>query len=237
MFLFLKLYLAHLIGDFILQFEELYRLKTRSFIGHTLHVLIHFILLTLVAWPYLGYPSMWIYIVMVACIHLAQDLIKYSLSEKYPEYRFALFMGDQVFHFLVIATIFFFPVSQMKLGFPDSKWLDFFYTDSRWTLAANAFILTTFAGSYIMNAYRRNFVDAKAWSYYITSFEMSHAIIERTIITGCFMFAPHIAPAFASAAVGILRLPFAQLRNRNDFMASFFYAFLIGVIFRCAMNG
>jgi hypothetical protein len=41
MFLFLKLVLAHLIADFILQFEELYQLKIRSFLGHLAHVLIH----------------------------------------------------------------------------------------------------------------------------------------------------------------------------------------------------
>lgn len=232
MFLFAKLYLAHLIGDFILQFEELYRLKTRRVLGHVLHVVIHFVLLVLFSWPYLGYVNLWICICLIALIHLAQDLVKYSLSEKHPRFRFIFFVGDQIIHFLIVALVFLFPVHELALGFPDSKWLNFFYTDTRWTLAAQAFILTTFAGSYVMNAYRRNFVDAKAWDYYITSFEMAHSIIERTVITGLFIFAPNIAFAFLGSFIGLLRLPFKKLRNRNDFLVSFIYALAIGLIYR-----
>jgi len=59
--LFLKLILAHLIADFILQFEELYQLKIRSFLGHLFHALIHGLVSLALLYPYLNVLQIWIF--------------------------------------------------------------------------------------------------------------------------------------------------------------------------------
>src|SRR5664279_3677669 len=98
MFLFLKLILAHLIADFILQFEELYQLKVRSFLGHLSHALIHGLVSLALLYPFLQEPQIWIFVVGMVLIHLAQDLIKYSFTKKMPANTFIYFMTDQICH-------------------------------------------------------------------------------------------------------------------------------------------
>ena len=119
MFLFLKLILAHLIADFILQFEELYQLKVRSFLGQLFHVLIHGLVSLILLYPYLNNPSVWIFIAALVLIHLTQDLIKYSFTKKTPANTFAYFMTDQLCHVLVLSAVVLFPISREVRGFPD----------------------------------------------------------------------------------------------------------------------
>ncbi|HTL47707.1 MAG TPA: DUF3307 domain-containing protein [Verrucomicrobiae bacterium] len=231
MFLFLKLYLAHLIGDFILQFEELYRLKVRSVWGHLLHVLIHVLVSLIIIYPYWHQPSIWFFILGLGTVHFIQDVIKYTTQKKIPAYTFPLFVIDQIFHGLVVSSVMLLPVSRLVLGFDGAPW-DAYYRESTWTLYLIAFVLVTFGGSYLLYNFRKNYIPGTRPDHLITPFEMSHALIERPLIAGIFLFGDSPLIWLFALLAGIPRLFFPKLRDPLDFSMSFLYSALIGLIFK-----
>src|SRR5690348_8070655 len=122
MFLFYKLVLAHLVADFILQFEELYQLKLKSKLGHIFHALIHGGVCLILLLPYLpGRAFPWVFIAVIVTIHYFQHLLKCRLRDLYPKGNFYFFALDQIIHILFLATILLFPFSKAApalTGFP-----------------------------------------------------------------------------------------------------------------------
>lgn len=231
MFLFLKLILAHLIADFILQFEELYQLKVRSFLGHILHALIHGLISLAVLYPYLNEFRIWLFVAGLVGIHLAQDLIKYSATKKTPANTFIYFMVDQICHVLVISVIFLFPVSREVRGFPGFPLLDSLYRTDLWTVGAIFFILLTFAGSYILNAFAKSYLKERSPLYLISSPEMAHAILERSLVAWILLSGGLSWRLLFIPCAGILRLPFKRFRDRVGFFLSLAYAIFITLLF------
>jgi hypothetical protein len=233
MFLFLKLILAHLIADFILQFEELYQLKVRSYLGQIFHVLIHGLISLILLYPYLNTLQIWFFVAGLTLVHLAQDLIKYSFVKKTPANTFIYFMTDQFCHILVISTVFLLPVSHEVRGFPSLPLLDMFYRVNAWTLDAIFFITLTFAGSYILNAFTKSYVKERSPLYLISSQEVAYAIFERSLIAWILVLsisAPWML--LFLPCTGIFRLPFKALRDLMSFLLSLSYGIWITLLFQ-----
>lgn len=232
MFLFQKLYLAHLIADFMLQFEELYQLKLKSKLGHLGHVIIHLAVSLLLVFPFLGNISIWAAVILITAIHYFQDNVKYSLQAKYPQNTFWYFTIDQIVHIAVVALIFLFPAAQSVSIPAGSGGAHYLYYDSIPTLTAILLILATFGGSYLLHSIRKTFIPGSRPLHLITSREMSHAIIERGLIASAFAFS-HSPICWASTLlIGIIRVPFPQLRSKFDFFTSFLYAAALGILFK-----
>jgi Protein of unknown function (DUF3307) len=231
MFLFLKLYLAHLVTDFILQFEELYHLKVKSLWGHVIHVLILAAVSLLLTIPYLSDPFMWVLIAALTVIHFIQDQIKYKLHRNTP-LMFICFSVDQLVHFLVTASVLLFPISKLTLDLATGTLFDFYYAGNKWTLLGIVFILSTFGGSYLLHAFRRSYFSDTRQDHYITGFEMTHALLERCAITAAFLFATQEQYLLFMPLIGLFRMLSPKLRNRLDFCLSFTWAALLGLLFR-----
>lgn len=232
MFLFLKLVLAHLIADFILQFEELYQLKVRSHVGHFFHALIHCLVSLALAAPFLNMPWMWAYLITLAVIHHFQDLLKYSLQAKHPKQIFWCFTIDQIFHFLFIATALLIPAAHEVRGFPQTPALHQVYTDPKITLLLIALITSVFKATYFLHAIRGSFIPGSRPDHFITSFEVWHACVERIWITSWILFASPFVALPAAAAIGTFRLASPKLKNSADFAMSFIYAAAVGFLFK-----
>ncbi len=231
MFILLKLFLAHLIADFVLQFEELFRLKLKSLWGHLWHALCHALVSLILLWPYLKDPSLWVFVFATSLIHLVQDVLKYRWMEN-KKYFFPLFVGDQILHFLVLSAVLLFPISQKVAGFPGHPGLNALYLHDEWTLCAIAFLTTAFAGNYLFHAFRTSYVPHSRKDHYITSLEIAHAIFERTLITGLFLFSRNPAVVAATPLLGLARIPLPPMNDKTDFCVSFIYSALIGLLFR-----
>ena len=237
MFLFLKLILAHLIADFILQFEELYQLKVRSFLGQLSHVLIHGLVSLAFLYPYLNAPQIWLFVTGLVLVHLAQDLIKYSATQKNTANTFVYFMTDQLCHVLVISTIFLLPISHEIRGFADFPLLDSLYRTNLWTLGAIFFITLTFAGGYILNAFTKSYLKGHSPLFLISSPEMAHAILERSLMAWILLSGASPWMLFIIPCVGVFRLPFKRLRDWTAFLLSLTYAVLITLLFQKILRG
>src|SRR5690349_1462564 len=102
MILLLKLLLAHLAGDFLLQPARWVADKeAKKFRSHKLylHALIHGAVTWLLVWD----VSFWLPVVIIIVTHWVIDLLKVLLQR--PGNRAVLLVGDQILHLLTIAII------------------------------------------------------------------------------------------------------------------------------------
>ncbi|ALM07340.1 hypothetical protein SB49_05660 [Sediminicola sp. YIK13] len=100
MTLFIKLLLAHLIGDFMLQptkwviHKEANKVKSKYLY---LHTLVHFLLIVLLLWD-IGY---WKLALVISVSHFVIDLLKLYASN-WIKKKSVLFFTDQAFHLIVL---------------------------------------------------------------------------------------------------------------------------------------
>lgn len=124
MILLLKLILAHLIGDFILQPRAWVVSKEKSKIASGwlyLHLVIHALLVWLFCWYA---PHVWFYVAGVLLAHFAIDLLK--LYAQKPQTKTFWFFLDQLLHMLSLAMLWYIiakPDLQMTGAIPDTWWV------------------------------------------------------------------------------------------------------------------
>lgn len=92
--------LAHLVGDFILQWDKLAQWKSREFKGVLVHSFIVFLITTTFALPFR--PLWWQGILFISVAHLAIDGVQFLL--KPPLTPLTRFLIDQALHLLVIVV-------------------------------------------------------------------------------------------------------------------------------------
>jgi hypothetical protein len=105
MFLFYRLLLAHIIADFPLQTNRIFKVKTNTEWGvliHTLIVLIFSILLTL---PYLVDPKVIIILLVIFLSHTVIDKLKMEYSKKIKNQSTRILLIDQALHIAIIAVL------------------------------------------------------------------------------------------------------------------------------------
>ncbi|NGM61403.1 DUF3307 domain-containing protein [Sphingobacterium sp. SGG-5] len=101
--LFLKLLLAHIVGDFVLQTKKLVIKRRENVFYLLLHVCIHVILLGIVFFQNLS--ASWPYMIFIGFAHLAIDSMKIVCEKKWPSNPVLFFLADQFLHMLVILTV------------------------------------------------------------------------------------------------------------------------------------
>lgn len=102
--LLIKLFLAHLIGDFVFQtkksIKQKERLKLKSPVLY-IHIAIHFVLLSLILWDI----SLWPIILTITISHFIIDVLKLKFQKKKTK-RLWFFL-DQLFHIIMIFVAYF----------------------------------------------------------------------------------------------------------------------------------
>lgn len=97
--------LAHVIADFPLQTDAIFRLKTKYSWGVLPHVVICTIMNCLVLVPYLNNMNAWTAIFILGIVHIILDRTKISVSEKIARDNFFQFFIDQLLHVFSIWII------------------------------------------------------------------------------------------------------------------------------------
>ena len=101
--IFIKLILAHLIGDFFLQPKSWVKEKEKKKLKSPklyLHVLIHIAVLFLILWDF----SKWPLVLIIGLSHFIIDALKLTLQNK--KTKRSLFFLDQLLHILVIIGVY-----------------------------------------------------------------------------------------------------------------------------------
>jgi hypothetical protein len=96
--------LAHLLGDYLLQWKFIVRWKTRSLLGVLAHGGI--VTLTALACTVLVNPSWWPYALLIGMSHTAIDVVRARLIRTpHPTWQLAWYLLDQLAHLAIIALV------------------------------------------------------------------------------------------------------------------------------------
>lgn len=140
---FWSLLLAHVIADFPLQTDAIFRLKTKYSWGVLPHVLICTLMNILALYPYLNNLTVWSAIVVLGIVHTILDRTKISVSEKISRDSFFQFFIDQVFHVLSIWMVAAWLTKSVDKNAYD---ISGFLANSELIIQLTAYIFAAFAG-------------------------------------------------------------------------------------------
>lgn len=100
---FLHLILAHLLGDFVFQSNDLIQKKYKSWTGTFQHVCIIGAFTILALLPYWHQREAWLVIGAIFAVHFVQDCLKIELDARYNKKKSTFpFFADQVLHVSLI---------------------------------------------------------------------------------------------------------------------------------------
>ena len=217
MFLFLRLLLAHFIGDFPLQFDAIFKFKQKGLKGCIPHALIIVACCLALSWPYLGNPLVLVFIGFIGVTHLIQDSIK--LKYNTPKHSFWTYLMDQAFHAGTMALLFLTPLKDLTPPETTNIFTELYNNDM---LAVYLIILifTTYNGFFMIRNFKLSFLDKPDRA---GSFEKWYGMTERALIASSFL-ADSVLIYFLPGIV-ILRPVFffllkKQLKIRKDFLSS-----------------
>lgn len=103
--IFYQLLLAHLIADFPLQFNEIFKLKVKRKLGVLLHCAIFGVISALLLCPYVFYIWMWLVIIILIGSHFIIDYTRVVFTKKTNIDNLWMFLLDQFLHIIVVWLI------------------------------------------------------------------------------------------------------------------------------------
>jgi hypothetical protein len=225
----IKLFLAHLIGDFLLQPASWVKAKERKKLGAWqlyVHVLLHGLLILLITWNL----QFWKWALLIAVVHLIIDSLKILLQNK-ANGRL-LFFIDQAFHFISIYLIW--------LWLEDKSFPFLIFENIPFLFLVTAIIFLTNPVSFAVKIFISKWVpeeDGNAAS--LQSAGKYIGILERLLVFFFIVINQWAAIGFLLAAKSIFR--FGDLRESKDrklteyvligTLLSFSSAIFIGLLF------
>ncbi len=181
MFLFIRLYLAHLIADYPLQTDKIYQLKVRSNFGLLIHAGIAALMTLVFMWPFLNHYETWLFAIMIWISHAIQDKIKLLHSAKHQRsnnvYGYCL---DQIFHLLFVAIVFLTPLKNWISPKSPSLWLSWYYSDALIYFLIG-FLLSTWSATYFIGSFKETFLKKELQTPYFTKIDKYYGIVERSL--------------------------------------------------------
>jgi len=183
MFIFIRLILAHLIGDFLLQFDRIHALKVKGPKGLLLHVGIVIGCLLIFCGPYLDQPITWLFLSYIGITHYIQDWakIKFTSQSKHQLFNFCL---DQIVHIAFISTIFWTSLRTIgPLANPNDSLFLNLYNHNAIILYFITAIIASYAGHYMIILFKSDFLHINR-PYSV--FEKWYGFMERIFIVSAF---------------------------------------------------
>lgn len=105
MFLFYRLLLAHIIADFPMQTNQIFKVKANTEWGVLIHTLIVLIFSIFFAFPYLEDPKVIIILLVIFLSHTVIDKLKMEYSKKTKNQGIRILLLDQALHVAIIAVL------------------------------------------------------------------------------------------------------------------------------------
>ena len=237
--LFLKLFLAHLLGDFVLQ-PQSWVIKRRNNVSYLLlHILVHLLILTVVLYP--SWSEYWVLILAIGCAHLAVDSLKIWWEKLWPYRPVFLFALDQFLHLVVLSAATFYCFG-IPTGFFEHL------ISNQIILCVIAFLLVAVVSPIFLRVFfskwnQENELSNKRKDTLIDA-GMLIGIMERLIIVLFIQVGFLSGIGFLLAAKSIFR--FGDLKNAKDTkfteyvlvgtLASFTIAIVVGYLLRLGLG-
>jgi len=183
MFIFIRLILAHLIGDFLFQFDLVHALKVKGPKGLLFHVGIVIGCLLIFCGPYLDQPITWLFLLYIGITHYVQDWAKIRFTSQ-SKHQLFFFCLDQIVHIAFIATIFWTSLRSIDpLANPDNHLFVNLYNNNTIILYFITAIIASYAGHYMIILFKSDFLNINR-PYSV--FEKWYGFMERILIISVF---------------------------------------------------
>jgi hypothetical protein len=222
--LLLRLFVGHLIGDFILQTNNIAELKLKNIKYLFAHVVIVFLSLLICTLDYLSFNLIFV-LAIISLIHLIDYLKKFTDN-------FLLFIIDQTIHVVSLILV------PAIFGYIDiyliNKYLLAFYTNINLWVYAAGYIFGIFAAKVMIDNLLKNIIkdyEANSISGYI-------GMIERLIVITLALLNEYTAIGIIFAIKGVARSKFIDNDVKNGeyyFLGtglSFFLAILTALVIK-----
>ncbi len=118
MFLFYRLLLAHIIADFPMQTNQIFKVKMNTKWGVLFHSSIVLIFSIFFTFPYLEDPKVIIILLVIFLSHTVIDKLKMEYSKKTKNQSIKILLLDQALHIAIIAVLTFNFTESYLLSFP-----------------------------------------------------------------------------------------------------------------------
>jgi hypothetical protein len=180
--------LAHLVGDFALQPDWMVRNRHKFWVP-PLHGVIHFGLMVLLVGS--AREAIWPYLLMIAVLHVGQDIGKRYLTTQRPDLTVPLFLLDQVSHLALIGVAVWLlaeAVGSVSLA-QVSTWaliaVAYLFVTYVWFVSERLFNLpdTNYVNSINKTKYSRMFVRASVLSLFLLLQSASLPLISAILIS------------------------------------------------------
>jgi hypothetical protein len=179
MFIFIRLVLGHLIGDFVFQFDRVHALKVKGPKGLLLHVGIVMGCLLMLCWPYLDQPITWLFLLFIGLTHYIQDWAKIRLTS-HSKHQLFFFFFDQVVHIAFLATVFGTVLRTMgPWANPGRHLLQDLYNNNTIILYFITAFIASYAGHYSILLLKKDFFKSENSN---SVFEKWYGFMERILI-------------------------------------------------------
>jgi hypothetical protein len=215
MFIFIRLLLAHFIGDFPLQFNKIYSLKHKGLMGILPHALIIMGCLIILSWPYLNVAGIWGFILFVSIIHFFQDSIK--VGYKGLRISFWLYLLDQFSHIVIIASVLLTNLKDLPPPKNPDGLIVSLYNNNLLVIYLIALIVATYNGYFLIMNFKSAILGRICPC---STTEKRYGMLERAALVSIFLLDKYLF-FFISGVLLLRPLIFILGRKRGDLHEDF----------------
>lgn len=177
--IFYQLLLAHLIADFPLQFNELFKLKVKSKWGVLLHCAIVGVISGLFLFPYIFTPQMWFGIIILVTAHFIIDYIRILFTNKTHLDNLWMFLLDQFSHIAIVWLVSLMIISIDIPPLTISDFIEGVMYDKKIIVTASGFIAAGYFGAIVIHYLKKIFIKEYINQSLLTK---RYGIIERVLV-------------------------------------------------------
>lgn len=229
MFLLLRLILAHLVADFVLQPDEIYTAKKKSLRGASIHYLIIFLAFLFFCYPYLKFSGCWLVITFAVFTHVVQDEIKLRKSSS-AKTNFFAFIFDQTIHIACLCPVLFFKFAYSPV--PYGTTFAVIYNNNSLVMLIIIYILSVLEGAYLWESFKFSYFKEPRFRQnpvLFNTYVIKYGMFERFVITTSFLH-----PYFTAFLIipFVFRMLSKRLGFSSDLVFNLLYASVLGLFLK-----
>ncbi|MEI7904033.1 MAG: DUF3307 domain-containing protein [Candidatus Firestonebacteria bacterium] len=239
MFFFLRLLLAHLLGDFLFQTNGIFKLKVKYNWGVLLHGSIVGLVAGIFSLPYLQHPIVVSFLVISWVFHIFQDKAKIIINLQVERNNLWTFLSDQLLHIGVYALIAFSTVPGVFPVFTEV--LDPIYKSDKIIIFAIWILVLTYC-MFVLQEYIKKIVkgDKKEGVAFPGLGLKYYGIATRTVIGVSIWAGGSIDPLWYVLSAGGAALGFYMVKigrvKKLDYQISTIAAVVIGFLMQLTVK-
>lgn len=233
MFLFWRLVLSHVLGDFPLQTDTVYYLKAKTKLGGMVHGLVFIILNLLLGWPYMENKLVLAYLISICILHTVIDSMKISFKSRYSQGEtIVTFLADQFMHLAVISLIIPFRLKLPPPQILSTSGLASLYYNDKFIFYSIGYVFVSFGGFIFSTALKNTFSKSIIRVNSIPQLEKIYGLLERALLTFLVMRGFNFLPVVIAVSPRLIPPFKRKIGGWGDIFINYCLGLSIGLILR-----